>query len=64
MQSATESIAEETAQKEAAPTYSFVDVRKAFSAKSHAGYTTEVKDFINHFISVIARYLPTSLPRV
>lgn len=29
--------------------YTFVDVRKAFSAKSHAGYTEQVKALINKY---------------
>ena len=29
--------------------YTFVDVRKAFSAKSHAGYTEQVKAIINKY---------------
>ena len=49
------STAEEAPKPEVAPAaekaastavYSFVDVRKAFSAKSHAGYTNEVKTLI------------------
>lgn len=35
--------------KEPAKTYTFADVRKAFSAKSHAGYTAEVKELINKY---------------
>lgn len=31
------------------PTYSFTDVRKAFSAKSHAGFTEEVKALIGKY---------------
>lgn len=30
-------------------TYSFTDVRKAFSAKSHAGYTEQVKALITKY---------------
>ena len=48
--------AEESAQQtlvltEPAPTatYSFTDVRKAFSAKSHAGYTEQVKALITKY---------------
>ena len=39
---------EETAAPAAEPQkkYSFMDVRKAFSAKSHAGYTEQVKALI------------------
>lgn len=33
----------------AAPAYTFVDVRKAFSAKSHAGYTGQVKELISKY---------------
>ena len=29
--------------------YTFADVRKAFSAKSHAGYTTQVKELIGKY---------------
>lgn len=32
-----------------AKTYSFTEVRKAFSAKSHAGYTDQVKALITKF---------------
>lgn len=32
--------------QEAKPSYTFADVRKAFSAKSHAGYTEQVKALI------------------
>ena len=37
------------AKKEEEPTYTFEDVRKAFSAKSHAGFTTEVKALISKY---------------
>lgn len=33
----------------AAKAYTFVDVRKAFSAKSHAGYTAQVKELIGMY---------------
>lgn len=33
----------------AAPAYTFTDVRKAFSAKSHAGYTAQVKELISKY---------------
>ena len=33
----------------AAPAYTFADVRKAFSAKSHAGYTSQVKELISKY---------------
>lgn len=36
----------EKQEEPAAKTYTFVDVRKAFSAKSHAGYTAQVKELI------------------
>lgn len=39
----------EKAEEPAAPTYTFVDVRKAFSAKSHAGYTSQVKELISKY---------------
>lgn len=32
-----------------AKTYTFADVRKAFSAKSHAGYTAQVKELISKY---------------
>ena len=35
--------------KKEEPTYTFEDVRKAFSAKSHAGFTTEVKALISKY---------------
>lgn len=31
------------------PAYTFIDVRKAFSAKSHAGYTAQVKELITKY---------------
>ena len=36
-------------QTEEAKGYTFVDVRKAFSAKSHAGYTEQVKALIGKY---------------
>ncbi len=36
-------------QAEEAKGYTFVDVRKAFSAKSHAGYTEQVKALIGKY---------------
>lgn len=33
----------------AAPTYTFADVRNACSAKSHAGYTNQVKELIGKY---------------
>lgn len=45
----TEPGTQPAAQKEQPKKYTFAEVRKAFSAKSHAGYTDEVK-------SLIARY--------
>ena len=36
-------------QAEEAKGYTFVDVRKAFSAKSHAGYTEQIKALINKY---------------
>ena len=39
----------EKAEEPAAPTYTFADVRKAFSAKSHAGYTSQVKELISKY---------------
>jgi len=35
--------------KQPTKTYAFADVRKAFSAKSHAGHTAEVKALINKY---------------
>lgn len=35
--------------EEAATTYTFADVRKAFSAKSHAGYSAQVKELITKY---------------
>ena len=35
--------------KTATPAYTFTDVRKAFSAKSHAGYTAQVKELIGKY---------------
>lgn len=35
--------------KEEVPAYSFEDVRKAFAAKSHAGFTAEVKALIGKY---------------
>lgn len=37
------------AEEPTAPTYTFADVRKAFSAKSHAGYTSQVKELISKY---------------
>lgn len=34
---------------ESLPSYSFTDVRKAFAAKSHAGYTEQVKALITGY---------------
>lgn len=45
---ATAEIPEKTAEP-AAPAYTFTDVRKAFSAKSHAGFTDQVKALINKY---------------
>ena len=48
-------VIEETAapaalpEKEPVKTYTFADVRKAFSAKSHAGYTAQVKELISKY---------------
>lgn len=36
-------------QAEESAKYTFVDVRKAFSAKSHAGYTEQVKTLIGKY---------------
>ena len=36
-------------EKEETPAYSFTDVRKAFSAKSHEGYTEQVKALISKY---------------
>lgn len=41
-------IPEKTAEP-ATPAYTFTDVRKAFSAKSHAGYTEQVKALIGKY---------------
>ncbi len=35
--------------KEETPAFIFTDVRKAFSAKSHAGYTAQVKELISKY---------------
>ena len=32
-----------------APTYTFADVRRAFSAKSHEGFTDQVRDLIRRY---------------
>lgn len=40
-------VTQETAEPE--KTYTFADVRKAFSAKSHAGYTAQVKELISKY---------------
>lgn len=37
------------AEEKKEPTYSFTDVRKAFSAKSHEGYTDQVKALITKY---------------
>ncbi len=39
----------EKKEQPAAKTYTFADVRKAFSAKSHAGYTAQVKELISKY---------------
>lgn len=39
----------EAAKTEPVKTYTFADVRKAFSAKSHAGYTGQVKALIGKY---------------
>lgn len=39
----------EKKEEPAAKTYTFADVRKAFSAKSHAGYTAQVKELIGKY---------------
>lgn len=36
-------------EKPASPAYTFADVRKAFSAKSHAGYTSQVRELISKY---------------
>lgn len=46
--SAPEKLPEKT-EEPTTPAYTFADVRKAFSAKSHAGYTSQVKDLINRY---------------
>ena len=40
---------ESKTKKKKAKVYTFEDVRKAFSAKSHAGFTTEVKALISKY---------------
>ena len=40
---------EEAAAPAPAKTYTFAEVRKAFSAKSHAGYTEQVKALISKY---------------
>ena len=43
-------IKEETVpEKEEPKTFVFADVRKAFSAKSHEGHTTEIKELIGKY---------------
>lgn len=39
----------EKKEEPATKTYTFADVRKAFSAKSHAGYTAQVKELIGKY---------------
>ena len=39
----------EKKEEPAAKTYTFADVRKAFSAKSHAGYTAQIKELIGKY---------------
>ena len=39
----------ESPEKAEPPSYTFVDVRKAFSAKSHAGYTAQVRELIGKY---------------
>lgn len=39
----------EKTEESAAKTYAFADVRKAFSAKSHEGYTDQVKALISKY---------------
>ena len=39
----------EKKEESAAKTYTFADVRKACSAKSHAGYTAQVKELIGKY---------------
>lgn len=39
----------ETADSKPQPSYTFIDVRKAFAAKSHAGYTEQVKALITSY---------------
>lgn len=46
--SAPSKIPEKT-EEPTAPAYTFADVRKAFSAKSHAGYTSHVKELISKY---------------
>lgn len=47
----TNTTAPSETQEKAGPakTYTFADVRKAFSAKSHAGYTAQVKELIGKY---------------
>ena len=45
----------EKKEEPAAKTYTFADVRKAFSAKSHAGYTAQVKELIGKYGAEIGR---------
>lgn len=48
-----EAVAKKSAGREtempAAPAYTFADVRNACSAKSHAGYTSQVKELIGKY---------------
>lgn len=37
------------AEEATAPTYTFTDVRKAFSQKSHEGFTSQVKELISKY---------------
>lgn len=44
-----ESVKKETPNVEAEPAYTFADVRKAFSAKAHAGFTEQIKSLITAY---------------
>lgn len=46
---ATPAALPEKKEEPAAKTYTFADVRKAFSAKSHEGYTGQVKELITKY---------------
>lgn len=48
IKTASETVSEEK-EESAAKTYTFAEVRKAFAAKSHAGYTNEVKAIIQKY---------------